>query len=1155
MKKVLKRLLFVFVCVLSISVFLNVKTQVNADEKDLTLSTNDIINGVKASAVDGVASNMVKKDFVKYFVSLGNIDAEKNTIEIINFNSGSDRLSHTIRSACMVSNSLIRLGNIADDKDASIIYQFNALEDMKISVSNNAGTITNDGFAFTVYKKGVDGTITTLKEQTTIAKSFDAMALAGEYDLQYGETLLWVISNTVAWNRDMKIDGCPSFSFVPAKYENVNVLTLGEAIQGVIDAADAESETKTADNAVKTGLFNYYAFAGGVVADTLENKGSVTKVSLSTATAGRLTEVNRTMKVIPDNQISIGNKGTFENYGFVISFDIKKDLTLKIDNAAGSTNNDGLKVNLYKKSADGTIVALNDEVNVSTNKVVEASAFLANVELVSGDTVYWVLSNSQDWERYLSKNAFPTFSFVEKTEFDETLEMLVKMNAPALIKGVVTANQGDADGLAKAAVATRLFDYKVFLGNFDETKLAAKYALTVGTDRLSYADPVIKALFTETNAQLNIKDGTPGLEIIFGFTFKDSGNLVVTNPAGTASNDGLKVKVVKVDASGNLTIVKELTDVSASKVVAENQLGGTFEVAAGDTLYWVLSNSQPYDRTLQTNALPTFEFTNFTYVAPANEQADALKAEKAKYVEADYSADAYMEIVQLFDDAIAACEESTDIVERSTIKNACLEKVSQYLKASEVTAYVDEVSEAINDVIEAFDKNMFKDATYNSLSDIVADFKAKASLLYKKSDITLAMNETITAIRAVEPDNISADETLELNGSDTSEIFARYYNAIKNLEKNYFDTPLIKGQLFSSEYDSQATSKYLTKLVPLSTVSGFGIIGGKDIHSSIATWTWAHDFNNSVQLLNSGYIVSDKQANSNFLLKLTAKGNVHISITSDEWARSTAEHALAIAAYAFVSVDSDSTDAYGYKVWQNSTNWPTALDANWWNIDVDLQEGQCLYLLVQGAAGGQPITCLPKITASAASYDASKVFDIENFIELQKGLASKPEQLQAELDALNADEYEADDYLSICAWYENAMGKDGIFSCQTSKDLETYLAKLYADINNIIKKSEKEAYVSNLASKLTEGLDQASYEEETWNSILALQTKLKEDLNAVNHKDEMDTIYTQAANGVSLIKPDKKESGSIILLASLITLGVAVIAVGTVFILRRKKKH
>lgn len=892
--------------------------------------------------------------------------------------------------------------------------------------------------------------------------------------------------------------------------ESIRIISTDEIIQNVINAKNEGEDV--ASNAVSTRFFDYYVSSGSVT----ENDVSLN--ALSTSTSQRLTESGtRPLKIIPNNQICIGNLGTNLDTSVIFSFNAKQNGTFSITNEAGTTSNTGLEVSILKKT-NNSISTLKEP--IALEKSVEANSLGGQFTVNKGETLYWVLKNTAAWERYLKKEAFPVFVFNEEKQFDENLSLITELTTADAITQTI-ANANETTMLAENKCESRLFDYYVSLALVNESKVDLAPLSTKTANRLTDTNRDIKVI-PDNQISIGNLGSFIDYSVAISFTFKDSGTLNITNKEGTVSNVGLQYAIYKENVDGSTTITPK-TDIQKS--VKENDFANSFAVKKGDTIYFVISNSTAWQRYLTKNAYPTFTFKDYTYVPEINEEKEYLENAKKEIIKEEYSENDYLEIINIYDKAINDVTETDDLLARKNIKEKCIADIKDFLKLEEVQPYIEKMSTIIQGYIDELSLELYKQETIDKIYAIKTKFVEQDAIgLTRKSQLNAKKEEAVSQIKGVLPDNIVADETSELTDSTFYDIFVRTYYA-SSLGRNYFVTPALKGELFSALYNEENIYSKFSNLVNLENVTPFGIYSNK-VHS--ASSNWQYEGNAAVKLSNTGWVQSDKSANTPLLIMLTATENVHLTITSDAWERALSEHALACSVSAYIaSMDEETNELYTYQIWTNSTTWPNAVDANWYDINVDLKKGQSFVLSILGANGGNPITLSPKITANQEKYDVNNMFDIDEYIALQKAMDLMPKQLETELNEINASDYFVEDYLTICALYENAIGKDGLFACKTMDELNEYITKLHASVNEIEKISTYKERLIKQVTDLIASLNEKDYSLENWTLINSYKTQAEEALASSSDKQEMEDTVNDALVKINSIEkePVKENKG------------------------------
>ena len=279
---------------------------------------------------------------------------------------------------------------------------------------------------------------------------------------------------------------------------------------------------------------------------------------------------------------------------------------------------------------------------------------------------------------------------------------------------------------------------------------------------------------------------------------------------------------------------------------------------------------------------------------------------------------------------------------------------------------------------------------------------------------------------------------------------------------------------------------------------------------------------NSIYAANSTnkFVRTDPNNNEEFLVKISARQNVKVSVSSDAWQKGT--HGLS-ATYEVVLTHYSEEESrwYFYTFDSRSFSYPTELEAGLLNVEIHLNAGDTMYYVIKGVNHQTNITFLPSFNVDPAAYEADKVFDFMSYMQTQEAMASVKASLQTAYDALALDDYAVDAYLEICAIYDEAL--INIDNCTTLVELEEFVAITNQKVANYIKVSEAEAESQRILATMQgyiDALDESKYLAETWASILAIKAELEADLEDSYTRSEHEELLIEAKAELDLIQED-----------------------------------
>ena len=273
------------------------------------------------------------------------------------------------------------------------------------------------------------------------------------------------------------------------------------------------------------------------------------------------------------------------------------------------------------------------------------------------------------------------------------------------------------------------------------------------------------------------------------------------------------------------------------------------------------------------------------------------------------------------------------------------------------------------------------------------------------------------------------------------------------------------------------------------------------------------------------FVRTDPNNKESFIVKITPRENIKVSITSEAWQKAT--HGLA-ATYSCVLSHYNETEEqwYYYTYDAKKFSYPTELEAGVLNTEIHVNAGDVFYYVIDGVNHNTNITFLPSISVDPAGYDEEEVFDFMGYIQTQAKVAEEKSKLETAYNGLGFDVYSTDDYLEICAIYEEAILQ--IEDCSTMDELTAFVNALNAKINDFIKvadmETEKNAVLATMQGYI-DALNQENYKTETWESILAIKTQLAEDLDGATKRSAQQELLTEAKAELDLIQEDKEAQG------------------------------
>lgn len=302
------------------------------------------------------------------------------------------------------------------------------------------------------------------------------------------------------------------------------------------------------------------------------------------------------------------------------------------------------------------------------------------------------------------------------------------------------------------------------------------------------------------------------------------------------------------------------------------------------------------------------------------------------------------------------------------------------------------------------------------------------------------------------------------------------------------------------------------------------------------------------------FVRTDPNNNESFIVKIVARENIKVSITSEAWQKGT--HGLAGTYSSVVAHYDETTEEWIYYTYDaKKVSYPTELEAGVLNVDIHVNAGDIFYYVIDGANHNTNMTFMPTINADPAGYDADSVFDFVTYMQTQAKVAEETAKLQQAYDNLGVDVYSTDDFLELCAIYEEAIAQ--IVECSTMEDLNAFLNTLNGKLNDFIKvadmETEKTAILATMQGYI-DALNKDNYKAETWESILAIKANLADELDETTKRSAQQELLQEAKAELDLIQEDKEAGlfgcgGSIVGLTGLPLLGAAVV------VLLKKKEN
>lgn len=634
-----------------------------------------------------------------------------------------------------------------------------------------------------------------------------------------------------------------------------------------------------------------------------------------------------------------------------------------------------------------------------------------------------------------------------------------------MLSGVIAAGTGDDGYYSKTVTDGALFDYALGYGGLDgEGAMQFRpYEVNNGGLRTSavyntsnYQSSVLLTAGTAraSNFAMSGDEFVPGqYGVVAKLTAKDHLNVTITN--GARENNEANLNVGVYLQSGDAIATEATIPVGAS--VAANDLGGTYFVRSGETLYYVFytdaytNDSTKFARTFYSAIWPTFsaEVTEPVPVITAGADADSITAGESVMLTWSATENAQVSVT--------------------------------YTKDGEPASGLSPVSGEPLTIAEA-GVYVFTFAADGAESrQVTVTVREPAALTEMDMTIEEMVQASIAAGGSV-MENIGVQWRLEYGT-----VGEPLYNFTEH-GGPYTDND---GVVSTTRIDSTARNS-----------SGYAAIY----------------FDSDYQGSGNGRLRTDHDQGYDFVISFTATQNIVVHVTNEAWTK--VSDSLG-AEYSTVVMRTVEGENYYVTTSYNKQSYPEAVEADVLGQEIHLTAGDRLYYVINGVNASGFVTLLPDFAVTTADYDTSKVFDYAAYIAAIEHAAEVRAQVQTAYDALSFDDYEAADYLEICELYESALAD--IDAALTSEEVDAVVTELNADLANYLTKTQAAARRTELADQLVAyvaTLDEASYSEEDWASIIAIRDGFATTVASLTKEDALSSAYDAARAQIDAVSAD-----------------------------------
>lgn len=464
-------------------------------------------------------------------------------------------------------------------------------------------------------------------------------------------------------------------------------------------------------------------------------------------------------------KISAGKAG----YESAIGVKANVDTAITVYNDAFATTANNLMVNTFILNGE-RIYAAKSVAGGARDTQIAANALGGTYHLKAGDTLYFVVSSTNDYTIRL--NAI-------HARFSSDPDGYSEEERAKYFPEIAEDNEVDAAEIAGYVSTYLTYDegyettnalYALRWGNAED--LSALHAFDKANEISVYeynAESKIDCFFYyATNESFNagmISAGQKGYETVIEVTAKENFALTAGNRAFSTPANNL---VVRTYVTNGVTLVKtgEHTGYATGTQIAENALGGTYHLKAGDTFYFVIGATNEYPiRKLDINPIFTVNEAGYsedarTEIYEVQEAIPAKIAELRAYFESlDESLYTAANVLQM-DGYVDEFAGQAALVGTLDELNALYEEYRQKIDdvmtieetAADLAAYQTEKLAELEELYNTFlSENAYDEAGEQALKEAFDGAKTNIENATSKNMINTALAAARNAMERVEP--------------------------------------------------------------------------------------------------------------------------------------------------------------------------------------------------------------------------------------------------------------------------------------------------------------------------------------------------------------------------------------------------------------------
>lgn len=620
-----------------------------------------------------------------------------------------------------------------------------------------------------------------------------------------------------------------------------------------------------------------------------------------------------------------------------------------------------------------------------------------------------------------------------------------------MVAGVLGAGTGD-DGYYSQTVSGALFDYAIGYGGLDEEGAMQFNPYEINNGGLRTA-AVYNAQNYQSSVLLSAGTGRAsnfamiGEEYIGGqygavakLTAKDNLRISISNGAREGNESNLNVGIYTQEGAAITTVAT----IPVGKSVAVNDLGGTFYVESGNTLYYVFytdafqGESAKFARTFSSAIWPTF-------AAEVSAPIPVIRAESDK-------------------DSITAGEQITLTWSATEDAQVSVSYTKDGLAASELAPVSGEPF-TIDDA-----------GTYVFTFAAAGAESKQITVTVKEPAVKTELNMTIEQM--VQASIAAGGNMMESIGINWRLEYGKVGEPLYNFTDDggpYVDKD---GVASTTRIDSEARNS-----------SGYAAVY----------------FDSDYQGSGNGRLRTDHVNGYDFVISFTATQNIVVRVTNEAWTKGADSLG---AEYSTVVMRTVGGKNYYVTTNYIKQSYPASVEANVLGQEINLAAGDSLYYVINGVNDSGYVTLLPDFSAATEGYDESKVFDFEGYIAAVEHAAEVKAQVQTAYDAVNFDEYEAAEYLEICELYELALEDiEGALTVEEVDAVVAELNGALANYLTKAQAAARRTELVNQLADYVAALDSTKYSEEDWTSIAGLRDGFANTIAGMTKADELNAAY------------------------------------------------